>query len=248
MVFALAANGAEENSAPPEARFPNHLLQGEKAAEARKLLKDYTLFRERSSTYQSSIKVYDYLWDRMPLSATMIRVLEFATYKIDKLPDGSYSLDTGTGVRAHIWIMDGGEGLKIIYGHGTYRGWLIRSLGGRATAAIGYKPEKDGDKTLVKNTLMVFVKVDNVVVDFFIKTFDWLIRLVVRNQIGHASSAAQKLTEAVAQNPAKVYDALRKSPEVSQEELEEFRQTFLDKKSATHPQSFEKATHREGRP
>jgi hypothetical protein len=248
MVFAFAANGAEKTDAPPEARFPKELLQGEKAAEARKILEGYTLFRERSSKYQSTMKVYDYLWDRMPLSATMIRMLEFGTYKISKLPDGSYSLETGTGVTATFWIMDGGEGLKIIYGNGTYRGWLIRSLGGRATAAIGYQPEKDGDKTLVKNTLMVFVKVDNVVVDFFIRTFDWLIRLVVRNQIGDASSAAKKLTEAVAQNPAKVYDALRKSPDVSQEELEEFRRTFLEKKSVSDPQLSNSAARRGGQP
>ncbi len=248
LVFAFVAHGAEDTELSPDARFPKNLLQGEKAAEARKLLEDYTLYRERSSKYQSNVKVYDYLWDRMPLAATMIRVLEFGTYKIDKLPDGSYALDTGSGVTAKFWIMDAGQRLKIIYGDGTYRGLIIRSLGGRATAAIGYTPDKDGEKTVVKNDLMVFVKVDNVVVDFFIKAFDWLIRLLVHNQIGQASSAAKKLTEAVAQNPDKVYEALRKSPEISREELEEFRRTFLEMKSLSDPQLSRTADRPSGQP
>ena len=78
----------------------------------------------------------------------------------------------------------------------------------------------------MKNHLMVFVKVDNIIVDFLIKSLDWMIRLLIRTRIRQASSAVQKLTEAIAREPEKVYKRLEKSLRIPTSALKAFRAHF----------------------
>jgi hypothetical protein len=220
---ALAA-GAKEPS--PEERFPIRLIQGEKTEAARFFLEDYTLFRERRTEFRSTLKVYAYLFARLPLASDMIRALKIGKHKITEGPDGAYLIDTGSGVTGRFWIVHSGKGRKVIYGEGGYSGWLIRNLGGRASFAIAYTPARTDRGLVMKNHLMVFVKVDNVIVDFLIKSLDWMIRLLVRAQISQASSAAQKLTEAIAREPEKVYERLEKSLRIPTSALKAFRARF----------------------
>lgn len=223
-----ASAGAADTGSPGE-RFPGRLLQGEKAEEARSILKDYSLRRERRSEFRATPQIYDYLFRRLPLASDMIRALAFGKYRIAESAEGGYTIDTGTGVRGKFWVLHDGERRKVLYGDGEYSGWIIRRLGGRAVVLMNYAPGRDGDETVMKNHMTVFVKIDNVVVEFFVKTLDWLIRLLVKKQLADASSSAQRLTEAIAKEPARVYETLRKSPEmeIHKAALEEFRRFFL---------------------
>ena len=172
------------------------------------------------------MKIYTYLFARLPIASDMIRALKIGKYKITEGPDGSYLLDTGAGVTGRFWIVHNGKDRKVIYAEGGYSGWLLRSLGGRATFAITDTPARTDRGLVVKNHLMVFVKVDNVVADFLIKSLDWMIRLLVRTRIRQASSAAQKLTEAIAREPEKVYERLEKSLRIPTSALNAFRTSF----------------------
>ena len=232
--FRAGGQGAETKS--PERRFPEHFLKGEKADAARNVLSDYSLFRQRESVFHSTPKIYKYLFERLPLASDMIRALKFGKYKIAKATDGSFSIDTGAGVTGKFWIVHGEAQRKILYGEGEYNGWIIRRLGGRSIVMMTHRPGRDGDAVVMKNQMIVFVKVDNVVVEFFVKALDWLIRVLVRRQVRQASSAAQNLTEAIAREPAKVYEIFRKSPEIPKAALEGFRENFLSGKSPVSSQ------------
>lgn len=94
-------------------------------------MKDHTLFRERKLTFRSTPKVYDYVFKRLPLATDMLRVLEFGKYKIGHGLDGSYTIESGTGVKGKFWVLHDVDGQKILCGEGGYSGWLIRNLGGR---------------------------------------------------------------------------------------------------------------------
>lgn len=74
--MALAAGGGAALAAgakepPPEERFPIRLIQGEKTGAARFFLEDYTLFRERRTEFRSTLKVYTYLFARLPISSRL---------------------------------------------------------------------------------------------------------------------------------------------------------------------------------
>ncbi len=70
----------------------------------------------------------------------------------------------GAGVTGKFWIVHGEAQRKILYGEGEYNGWIIRRLGGRSIVMMTHRPERDGDVVVMKNQMIVFVKVDNVVV------------------------------------------------------------------------------------
>lgn len=240
LAWGIAVGGTDGNKPPSETSpsenlFPKRLFQGEKADEAWSLLSDYSLVRERRSVFRTTTQVYDYLFARLPLASDMIRALKFGKQKVARLPDGSFSIDTGTRVIGRFWVLHDGERRKVLYGQGEYNGWIIRRIGGRSTVIMTHEPATDEDGVAIKNHMQVFVKIDNVVVEFIVKTVDWLIRLLVRKQLGEASSAARKLTEAIAREPAKVYEELRKSPEIPEPALAEFREMFLSGKSPLGP-------------
>ncbi len=226
LAMSLPGTEAAESEPTPVSRFPIHLMNGKTGEAARRVLKDHTLFRERKSAFRSTSKVYDYLFKRLPLATDMLRVLEFGKYQIGHGPDGSYTIDSGTGVKGKFWILHDADGQKILYGEGGYSGWLIRNLGGRATVSVAYKPVQGKDGLVMKNHIMVFVKIDNVVVDFLVKALDWAIRIVVRSQVNQASSSTRKLAEAIAREPGKVYEKLRKSSVIPRPSLNEFRALF----------------------
>ena len=195
-------------------------------------MKDHTLFRERKSTFRSTPKVYDYVFKRLPLATDMLRVLEFGKYKIGHGLGGSYTIESGTGVKVKFWVLYDADGQKILNGEGGYSGWLIRNLGGRAAITVAYKPVQGKNDLVMKNHIMVFVKIDNAVVDFLVKALDWVIRILVQSQLNQASSSTQKLTETIAREPGKVYEKLRKSLLIPRPVLNEFRDLFLGEDTA----------------
>lgn len=215
----------------PISNFPAHLMRGKMGEAANQVLEDHTLFHQRKSAFQSTPRVYKYLWSRLSLASDMIRVLEFGKYKIASSSNGSYTIDTGTGVKGRFWLLYNGDGQKILYGEGGYSGWLIRNLSGRAIVSMSYNPIPEKEGIIMGNRMTVLVKIDNVVVDFLVKALNWIIRIKVRSQLDRASSSAQKLTEIIAKAPEKAYKKLRASSLIPQSTLNEFRHFFLSERN-----------------
>ena len=66
---------------------------------------------------------------------------------------------------------------------------------------MAYKSVQGKDDLVMKNHIMVFVNIDNVVLEFLVKALDWVIRILVRSQLNQASSSTQKLTETITREP-----------------------------------------------
>lgn len=112
LAMSLPGTEAAESEPTPVSRFPSHLMNGKIGEAARQILKDHTLFRERKSTFRSTPKVYDYVFKRLPLATDMLRVLEFGKYKIGHGLDGSYTIESGTGVKGKFWVLHDADGQK----------------------------------------------------------------------------------------------------------------------------------------
>ena len=79
----------------------------------------------------------------------------------------------------------------------------------------------------MENDFLGFIKFRSPVVEFFARVVNFFLRRMTDREIMAGRNAGRSLTEILAKNPARVYRAMRKSPEVSRKALEEFRRIFL---------------------
>ena len=106
-------NGGGRIGANPRFPVSESPHDGKIGEAVRQILKDHTFFREQKSTFRSTPKVYDYVFKRLPLATDMLRILEFGNYEIGHGPDGSYTIDSGTGVQGKFWVLHNADGQKI---------------------------------------------------------------------------------------------------------------------------------------
>ena len=100
MVLACSLVACPPGPAPAEPllsahRFPTHLVTGPDASRVREIFREHSISRKHRSRFESTPKVYRYLLERIPLAATLIRVLRFGKYKITERPGGVLTVDSG---------------------------------------------------------------------------------------------------------------------------------------------------------
>ena len=82
----------------PEIGFPVNLVSEPDSRRLREILDDFSIFRKDVSRFESAPKVYRYLLDRIPLSATLIRLLKFGKYRITEFTEGRLLVDNQEGL------------------------------------------------------------------------------------------------------------------------------------------------------
>ena len=72
-----------------------------------------------------------------------------------------------------------------------------------------------------------YIKFRDPVVEFVAKVVDFYLRRMTDREISKGQSAGRLLTELIAKDPAKVYEAMQESLEVIPRQVEEFREYFV---------------------
>lgn len=213
--------------APPEAQFPVNLVNGRDAQRVREVLGDYSIHRDHRSHFESTPKVYRYLLDRLPLAATLIRLLDLGKYKITENADGALTVDNQEGLVLKVWMSHKSGDQVVAYMEGVYRSWWTSGIHGRAAVWLRFHPKELEGRSVMENQFLGFIKFTNPVVEIVAKVVNFVLRRLTDTEIERSQSAGRSLAELLAKRPAKVYAAMRKSEEVSPGALEEFRTLFL---------------------
>jgi hypothetical protein len=208
-------------------RFPTHLVTGPDASRVREIFREHSISRKHRSRFESTPKVYRYLLERIPLAATLIRVLRFGKYKITERPGGVLTVDSGGGLVLTVRVHHKSESRLVAFIEGVYRSWWTTGIHGRAAVRIRFRPADAEGWPAMENDFLGFIKFRSPVVEFFARVVNFFLRRMTDREIMAGRNAGRSLTEILAKNPARVYRAMRKSPEVSRKALEEFRRIFL---------------------
>jgi len=167
--------------------------------------------------------ILEFLLDNIEFTTHVTRALHIARYRAWQTPEGLMVHD-GCCALMRISVVQATAGARIIYARAQYQQKLLPDIYGDAVIMIQYdmKPTEDG-RDLVSTAVTSYVKVDSSVIAALVKVASAAAsdkaalesRRLVRN--------FARVSRAIEEDPAKVFDEVRRDPGVPQAELERFR-------------------------
>ena len=172
--------------------------------------------------YVARPEIFEYLLDHPDFATHVTRLLRAARYRIWR-EGGALWLDDGWGVRGTFSAVYIEPGLRLIYAEGAYQS-ALPDIRGRAVVALAYKfqPTADG-RHQVSTTLISFVQIDSAVVRAIGRVGAPIVQKKADREARQLLKVFAKVSRAIEDNPADLYDRLRERPDVPKAELEEFR-------------------------
>ena len=167
--------------------------------------------------------IFEYLLDHPDFATHITRAVRSARYRIWTVP-GGYGIDDGWGTVGTFQLVYAAPGIRVMHAKGEYQQRVLPDIRGEAIITISYAATPTGDgRSTIAAAVGSFVKLDSK-----------LLRAAGRlaSSVAHAKAEKEgvrlvktlaRTTRAIEENPAAVWEALRKQPDVPRRELEEFR-------------------------
>jgi len=174
--------------------------------------------------FTSRPEVFEYLLDHPDFASHVTQTLRVARYRIWSTPEGLY-LDDGWGATGHFTLVYAARGMRVMYAWGQYKPRFLPSVRGQAVVMLGYEFRPTGDgQNRVASTVTGFVKLESRFLAFVTKLASRAAQDKADTEARRLVKVFARVSQAVQENAAHVYEQLRQRPETPRRELEEFRQ------------------------
>ncbi len=170
-----------------------------------------------------------WLLDRPPLAATLARHLHppLERYHVTDAGKGVYNVDDGGALRGHLRPIARGPARGVYFCDGQFRSLAhILNLSGRMVFTLEYRELVEEGKPHVEVDPQLFVRLDNIVVHGILKVIGPLLDGIIDRRVANLTDAAKIVSRRLQEDPQGVYHEMKTWPEVSAQELEEFRLVF----------------------
>jgi hypothetical protein len=178
--------------------------------------------RVETEPFVTRREVFEYLLDHPEFATHVTRTLRLARYRIWRTPEGMF-LDDGWGATGHFSVVHAAAGRRVMYARGAYRNTLLPTINGEAVAMIQYEVTPAGEgRDLVHATVSGFVKLDSGILSFATKMAGPLAQRKADLEARRLMKTFARVSRAIEESPADVYERLRQRPDVPVRELAEF--------------------------
>jgi len=168
--------------------------------------------------------IFEYLIDHPEFATHITQTLKLARYRIWNTPEGLF-LDDGWGTTGHFTVVHAAQGLRVMYAWGQYKPKMLPSIRGQAVVRITFGFQPDGNGRDVVNTAITgLVKLDSRILAAATRLAHNIAQSKADAEGRRLVKVFSKVSQAVEENPAGLYDQLRQRPETPRRELAEFRQ------------------------
>jgi hypothetical protein len=178
--------------------------------------------RVETEPFLTRRQIFEYLLDHPEFATHVTRTLRLARYRIWRTADGMF-LDDGWGATGHFAVVQSVAGRRVMYARGAYRHTVLPTINGEAVAMIQYEITPAGDgRDLVHAIVSGFVKLDSGILTFATKIAGPIAQRKADLEARRLMRTFARVSRAIEDNPADVYERLRQRPDVPARELEEF--------------------------
>jgi hypothetical protein len=204
------------------ASLPKEIPAGERARLERVAEEASVSTRVETEPFVTRREVFEYLLDHPEFATHVTRTLRLARYRIWRTPKGMF-LDDGWGATGHFSVVHAVSGRRVMYARGAYRKTMLPTINGEAVAMIQYEVTPAGEgRDLVHATVSGFVKLDSGILSFATKMVGPLAQRKADLEARRLMTTFARVSRAIEESPAGVYERLRQSPDVPVRELAEF--------------------------
>lgn len=179
--------------------------------------------RVQSEPFPGRLDVFEFLLDNPEFATHVTRTLKLARYRIWRTPAG-LAIDDGWGTVGTFEVVHAAPGIRVMYAQGEYQHRLLPNIRGQAVVLFDYAATPGPEsKQAIQTGVTGFVKLDNRILSAAGK----LARAVANAKADREGRQLVKMfartTRAIEDDPAGVYEQLRRQPAVPARELDHFR-------------------------
>jgi len=168
-------------------------------------------------------EVFEFLLDNLEFASHVTRVLRLGRYRVWRTAEGLV-LDDGWGSLLTLSLVQATSGARVLYARGQYRQPLLPDIHGQAVLMIEYDTTPaDGGRDMVSAAVTSYVKVESGFMAFLMKVASVAVTDKAELESRRLVRTFARVSRAIEENPAEVFDQVRRSPDVPQAPLEEFR-------------------------
>jgi hypothetical protein len=179
--------------------------------------------RIQSEPFPGRFDVFEFLLDNPEFATHVTRALKLARYRIWRTPDG-LAIDDGWGTVGTFEVVHAAPGIRVMYAQGEYQHRLLPNIRGQAVVLFDYVAKARADTTqALQTTVTGFVKLDSRILSAAGKLASAVANAKADREGRQLVKMFARTTRAIEDDPAGVYEQLRRQPAVPQRELDEFR-------------------------
>jgi hypothetical protein len=199
-------------------------------AETQNVVEHYSLKRHLQPVRVLGTQpLLDWLMDRPSLAAALARHLypPLERYHVTDAGNGMYKVDDGGALRGHLRPVARGPTRRVYFCDGQFRSLAqLLKLSGRMVFVLEFRQVREAGDPSVEVDPQLFVRLDNILVHGVLKVIGPLLDGVIDHRVANLTAAAKIVGERLQENPHEVYRQMKTWPDVSPQELEEFRLAF----------------------
>lgn len=209
-------------------KIPWDKINSPQKENAKLVIKNYTLANPiENLSFEGNVKIYNYMLDRLPLTAKIIRAMRTKEYYAVKTPDGRIHAWNDTGIDAYITEMYRTENERIYFVTGSFNNKSIKNLTGKAVIIWKYNNEPNNR---IHNEADLFIFIDQKPMRSLSKIMRPFIGKLVKRKLAEIVGVTRMVSIFVYTNPKRIYDAMiaeKARAEITDDELKEFYDTFI---------------------
>jgi len=219
--FLLALTAAQ--AAAPLLSLPRQLPSAERARLEEVVQKSFASTRVEHEPYAVRPEVWEYLLDHPEFATHVTRALKLARYRIWHDATGLW-MDDGWGVKGQFSFVHAERGMRLMYARGQFEQGLLPDIRGQAVGTLEYVFRRDaGGHTVVATAASGYVQVDSRVLNTLGKVAAPFVQARADKEAGYLLRTFARVTRAIEEDPARVYQLVSERSDVPRHELEEFR-------------------------
>jgi hypothetical protein len=178
--------------------------------------------RVEQEPYVARPEVWEYLLDHPEFATHVTRALKVARYRVWH-DGGDLWLDDGWGVKGQFTIVHAECGMRLLYAHGQFEQKLLPEIRGQAVGTLEYTFRQDeAGRTVVATAASGYLQVDNPVLNALGKVAAPMVQAKADREAGYLLRTFARVSRAIEEDPARVYQLVSERPDVPRAELEEF--------------------------
>lgn len=179
-------------------------------------------------------RTYEFLVNHPPLATQLARRLHppLERYTVTQVGDGAYTIEDKGALRGEARLVRVTGDQRVYWFKGEFRSLanLLRFTG-RMVLVLDAREVKEGGRTYMETDPDFYLRIDHIFFGFMAKLLSPLINFLIDRRVGMIAEATGKLFQQVTGNPEGLYREMATWKEVSPEDLEAYRQTFLSKRA-----------------
>jgi hypothetical protein len=219
---ALLAGFATADAVAPLLPLPRQVPSTERARLEEVVKHSFASTRAESAPYAAQPEIWEFLLDHPEFATHVTRALKLARYRI--WHDGSELwLDDGWGVKGQFTVVHAERGMRVMYARGQFEQKLLPEIRGQAVATLQYSfhPDETG-QTVVVAAAAGCVQVDNGFLNALAKVAAPMVQAKADKEASYLLRVFARVSRAIEDDPARVYQLVSERPDVPRAELEEF--------------------------